>query len=169
MISIGIDPGLSGAIVAYGPNGVIDGMDMPTKPSALKGATVKRRVDGKAIMDMLRQLAPAGEAAVVTIELVEGRGDNGRSSLMSTAETYGVLRAAIEIAQIRYVEVRSYDWKKPMGLMGKGAPKGLEAKEAARQMAIKLMPELAGKIARKKDHNRAEAALIARYGYFLQA
>ena len=38
------------------------------------------------------------------------------------------------------------------------------APDAARQRAVQLYPQLAPMLARKKDHNRADALLLAVYG-----
>ena len=46
----------------------------------------------------------------------------------------------------------------------RAAAKG-EAKEQARALVIQLYPGMASSLTRKADHNRAEAVLIARYGY----
>lgn len=48
-------------------------------------------------------------------------------------------------------------WKRRADLLG-------QDKEAARLLAIELMPGAKRWLTRKKDHNRAEALLLARYG-----
>lgn len=48
-------------------------------------------------------------------------------------------------------------WKRHFNLLKKD-------KDHSRLLAIELFPELENKLSRKKDHNRAEALLIARYG-----
>jgi crossover junction endodeoxyribonuclease RuvC len=47
-------------------------------------------------------------------------------------------------------------WKKALGLNGEA--------EASRARAIETWPNRADLFARKKDHNRAEAALLGLYG-----
>jgi hypothetical protein len=49
-------------------------------------------------------------------------------------------------------------WKKAMRVKG-----GPEGKEQCRRMVIDLFPANEASFKRKKDHNRAEAALIALY------
>ncbi len=50
-------------------------------------------------------------------------------------------------------------WKRHHGILAVADPK-----ESGRALAIRLFPASAEQFARKKDHNRADAALIAAYG-----
>ncbi len=56
--------------------------------------------------------------------------------------------------------IESSAWKKYYRLKG-------DDKEGARALALQLYPHLASSLARKLDHNRAEALLIARFGLVL--
>lgn len=69
MIVIGIDPGLTGACAVLDHNGVRAVFDLPTMavPGAGPKALVKRKIDGRALCQLLLQHCPAsaGQAQVV--------------------------------------------------------------------------------------------------------
>jgi hypothetical protein len=49
-------------------------------------------------------------------------------------------------------------WKRHHGILGSA-----DGKEAGRALALRLFPASAETFSRKKDHNRSDAALIARW------
>lgn len=60
-------------------------------------------------------------------------------------------------AHWKVILVKPAVWKKALGLNKKD-------KDASIKKAIELFPEMESKLARKKDHDRAEALLLAYYG-----
>jgi crossover junction endodeoxyribonuclease RuvC len=59
---------------------------------------------------------------------------------------------------LKYVPPQT--WKKFHGIPPKSD------KEYSRGLVMQMRPDLAKELARKKDHNRAEAVLIALYGQY---
>lgn len=155
MIVLGIDPGLSGglAIIAGLPGSLrmVEVIDVPTH-----GDKAKRRVHVAAVLDFIQKHGP--ERAV--IERAQAMPDQGASSGFIYGRAVGALEACIEGLGIRLTVIESTAWKKYHGL------RGGKSKEDSRQRAIMLFPSAVG-LERKKDHNRAEAALIAAYGAIL--
>ena len=153
MIVLGIDPGLSGgmAIVA-GERGSVPRLlaveDIPTH-----GENAKRRVDAIAVMQFIRGNMPD----YGVIERAQAMPDQGSSSGFIYGRAVGALETCIEGLLIPNRVVEASAWKKANGLIKAD-------KEQSRQRAIKLFPGNHNFFARKKDHNRAEAALIAWYG-----
>ena len=70
-----------------------------------------------------------------------------------TAVTFATLGAL----KVPMILVTPQKWKRHFRLIGSD-------KEASRTMALRLFPACAEHFQRKKDHGRAEAALLARYG-----
>jgi hypothetical protein len=70
------------------------------------------------------------------------------------AQAVGAIEAAIELSEIPLTIIEPTAWKKFHQLRGGD-------KEAGRQRALQLFPAAHALLARKKDHGRAEAALIA--------
>lgn len=80
----------------------------------------------------------------------------GSSSVFSMGDSTGVIRGVLAALGCSIEWVSPNTWKRHFQLPG-----GRESKEVARAHAIRLFP--AADLARKKDHNRAEAILIARW------
>lgn len=156
MIVLGIDPGLSGGLaIVAGERGslprLLDVSDIPTH-----GENAKRRVDAIAVMEFIRKNMPN----FGVIERAQAMPDQGSSSGFIYGRAVGALETCMEGLLIPNQIIESTAWKKANGLIKAD-------KEQSRQRAIKLFPGNHDFFARKKDHNRAEAALIAWYGWQL--
>ena len=167
MIVLGIDPGLAGGIaVVKGTRGapaLIAVIDIPTS-----GADAKRRVDPIAVIRFIQEHNP--DFAV--IERAQAMPDQGSSSGFSYGRAVGYLECCVLGMEIPLEIVEPRAWKKTHGLSGRG-PDGTklsspEVKEQSRQKALLLFPG-SSFFARKLDHGRAEAALIAEHGRRLRA
>jgi hypothetical protein len=79
----------------------------------------------------------------------------GVSSTFQTGRGYGAWQALIWATTPDHWIVSPRRWKKAMGLT--------KDKEVSRLKAISLYPSLENMLIRKKDHNRAEALLLAHY------
>jgi crossover junction endodeoxyribonuclease RuvC len=152
MIVYGIDPGLSGAIALYRPSdGWLEVHDMPT----LTAAKGKTELNHHRILDIMQR--EGDEQQMCMLERVGARPGQGVTSMFNFGRSYGSLEMAIAAAEMPMQYVTPAVWKRFFGL---GA-----CKDAARGVAIQRFPAMAGAFARKKDDGRAEAALIALYGW----
>jgi crossover junction endodeoxyribonuclease RuvC len=149
MIGLGIDPGLSGGLAAVefclglAPR-LIEVIDVPTT-----GEKAKRRVDAAAVIAFVRNHAP--EEAF--IERAQAMPDQGASSGFIYGRAVGALEACVDGMLVPLTVIESSAWKKAMGLI---------------KAQIRMFPASHAFFSRKLDHNRAEAALIARYGLSLR-
>lgn len=160
MIVLGIDIGLTGAVAAVHPNGTASVHDIPTVADGGKG----RRICGRGLLLLLRELVAADRAALVLFEDVRARpmgNGSGHGNTMhsqgSLMRSRGIVEAAIDIARFDVCIVQPATWKRWHGLLK-------TEKGASLDLARSLYPALAGDLKRKKDHNRAESLLIAHYG-----
>lgn len=155
MIVLGVDPGLSGGIAAVqaDPGGGARLLDVISVPTT--GTKAKRRVDVVQVVGFIFKLSPTH----AVIERAQAMPEQGASSGFIYGRAVGALEAAIEGMQIPLTVIEPTAWKKAHALIKRG-------KEDSRQRAIRLFPGTAA-FARKLDHNRAEAALIAWYGIML--
>lgn len=152
MIVIGIDPGLSGAIALLS-NGVFQGVeDMPTVP---KGTGRKQQVNAAALAELLRDY----DAGVIYVERVSAMPKQGVSSTFAFGESFGVIRGVASALCMSLEFVTPQVWKRRFRLVGAD-------KDLARTKASELHPT--APLARKKDIGRADAILIARYGWELE-
>jgi len=142
---LGIDPGLSGALAFYftdAPDRVIT-LDMPIADG---------NVSGSLIANEIRTHAPC----IAVIESVGAMPGQGVSSMFNFGKSFGSAIGAVSALNIPIQFVSPAKWKRHYGLSSD--------KEECRARALNLFPACAANFARKKDHGRAEAALIAKYG-----
>jgi crossover junction endodeoxyribonuclease RuvC len=157
-LHIGIDPGVSGAI-AFLPEGR-DAfvLDLPTFIYGKRQAFVKRALDTAALAQLLRVNTTGFDlvAARVYIERVNAFPGQGASSGFSLGMSYwGAVGVAHGVGlEVQYIEPEAW---KPFFKLGKDKGDSLD-------VARKLFPAAAESLKRVKDHNRAEALLIAAYG-----
>jgi len=146
---VGIDPGVTGALA------LIDGddvrvYDMPRDTDGIAGTTVYR-------------LLSKWDPAEVYIERTHAMPMNGSKATYSLGDTNGSLRTAVHILRIPLIWVPSLKWQNEFSLRKPGLTDA-ERKNRSRWRAQELFPTLADQLGRIKDHNRAEALLIAEYG-----
>jgi len=154
MIIVGIDPGLSGAIASFNPdyNKVIV-RDMPT----VKGKTRGRDLDVEGLLDIAmyhHELDLIVMEKPVLARPGEGRGSIGKFGY-TTGLTEGIYRGFN--SECAFMLVSPQKWKAHFGLIGEG-------KDASRGLAAVRFDDYE-MFKRKKDDGRAEAALMALYGY----
>jgi len=140
---IGIDPGIKGAMAWIDRYGARV-FDLPV---------LGNYIDGNRICRLCKHMPTK---LVVWLELAQTMPGQGIASAFNYGRTYQAILTALEIAGCVIHEVRPAVWKKAMGLNAKKAD--------ARELAIKLFPHLREELKWKKDHDRAEALLIAEYG-----
>lgn len=163
MIFLGIDGGISGALAAVTPSGRLDWvMDMPVRDAGKRGRKA-HEIDGVELARILRpHLVDIVEAWIEELQPMQtiatrdhkGTG-HGTYANFSLGDSRGCIRGVCEALGIPVQRIHPRTWKKRYALNSD--------KEASRAAAVRLYPGCDA-IARKKDHGRAEAILIARYG-----
>lgn len=143
---LGIDPGVSGAI-AFFFSETHDRVAVEDVP------TVAGEISAHLLADRIKTFGPS----IAIIERVSAMPGQGVSSMFGFGVSFGQARGVIGALNIPLHYVTPTKWKKHFRLSSD--------KEEARELAIRLFPTCAASFARKKDHGRAEAALIARYGF----
>lgn len=147
--SIGIDPGVNGAIVVLGPAGdIVEIHDMPTLADGAKG---RRTINAP----LLAAIVYKSHATKAYCELVGPRPGEGAVGAFGFGRSRGVIEGVLGAAGLPVVMIAPPVWKRAAGI----AP-GKENKDSARAAAIARWPAKADLFARKCDIDRAEAALI---------
>jgi len=151
MITIGIDPGLTGAIGVLCDGAYVAVEDMPT---VVKGVgSVKREVDAAGLISILkRNLSPSDYNSLV-LEKVGAMPGQGVSSVFSLGDSYGTARTACASTGSELHQVSPVTWKKYFKLSSD--------KELSRALAIRLFPTAPLNL--KKHDGRAESLLLARW------
>lgn len=153
MITIAIDPGLSGAVGVLRDGAFLAVEDMPV---VAKGSgSVKSEVDPAGLISLLKRLAPADEAVAVALERVNAMPGQGVSSTFSLGDSFGCARSAVAACRFELTYVTPVQWKKHYGIT--------TDKEMSRALAVRMFPQAPLNL--KKHADRAEALLMARWLY----
>lgn len=145
-VIVGIDPGLEGAYALFDvDSGYIQLGDLPTS-----GDKTKRQIEGA----ILRDILTCHQVEAVIVELVGAMPKQGISSTFRFGQATGEVLGVVKGMRLPLWRVTPQAWKKHFGLIGK-------EKEDGRQLAIHRFPKAASMMARKMDHGRADALLIA--------
>lgn len=153
MITIGIDPGLTGAIGVLNDGNFVTVLDMPV---VAKGyGVVKNEVDPAGLISILREQTNVDEFTAVVLERVNAMPGQGSSSIFSLGDSFGCARSSIAACRFETVYVTPVTWKKHFKLTSD--------KELSRSLAVRMFPE--APINLKKHSDRAEALLMARWLY----
>ena len=147
MITVGIDPGINGAIAVIEDEALLSVHDMP-KMQARSGKNI---VNAPA----LHKILLSAEADVGVLEQVGGRPGESAPWAFNFGRSFGIIEGVAFTLGLPVVYVAPRTWKKRAGI-----PAG--QKEYARTLAQQLYPEADLRL--KKHLDRAEAILIALYG-----
>lgn len=151
---LGIDPGLYGALALYDPaTEDLSVFDMPTL-NVGKGKAKKNIVDEAALARAVDDIAAS--VSDVWLEHVWARQGEGPTGAFSFGRVYGFIRGVCAANFMRIHDVTPQKWKGALRVMGD--------KDHARKRASEIFPRSSHLWTRVKDADRAEAALIARYG-----
>ena len=155
MLIIGIDPGISGSICFFEDGKVIDIVEMPSMADGKKN---KRQVNGAQIYNeiSLRIKNFNKEDIRVVIEQVSAMPGQGVTSMFNFGQSFGVLKGICSAMQLPMYFVRPAKWKKYFNLIN-------SEKDASRTKAIQIFPYISTQLSRKKDSNKADSILIAKY------
>lgn len=168
-IVLGVDIGLTGCVARLGPGLQPALADIPTVPDGEprpgRGNSMfqPKRIHGRQLLDVLRQLVPAGHVALAVFEDVRARPMHNDKVQFNTFHSQnslvlsrGVIQAVLDVAGIRTEVVQPQTWKRLFALNGAEKADSLDK-------ARTLYPSLAGELRLAKNHNRAEALLIAHW------
>ena len=155
MIIVGIDPGISGALCFFSNGNIIDVIDMPTMAEGKKN---KKQVNGRQIFNEILNIKNAFEGSKinVVVEQVSAMPGQGVTSMFNFGQSFGVIKGICSAMELPIFYVRPAKWKKYFNLIN-------AEKDASRTKVIVMFPKISQKLSRKKDNNKADAILIAKY------
>ena len=153
MIIIGIDPGLSGGIAVIDNNKVIDLFDMPVMADGKKN---KKQLNSALLAKLIKEKTLNSSESAVIVEQVNAMPGQGVTSMFNFGQTFGAIKGICATLELPIFFVRPSKWKKHFELIN-------SSKDASRTKAIEMYPHLAEKLSKKKDVNKSDAILIARF------
>ena len=152
---IGIDPGLSGAIAVMHDKKVINMYDMPVMAEGKKN---KRQLNSSQLVNIIKENINEGEETIVVVEQVNAMPGQGVTSMFNFGQTFGAIKGVCAALKLPIFFVRPSKWKKYFELIN-------SSKDSSRTKVIEMYPTLSGQLAKKRDVNKSDAILIAKF-YF---
>ena len=150
---IGIDPGLSGAIAILEDKKVFSISDMPVMAEGKKN---KRQLNSAQLVNIIRENTNPKEDIAVVVEQVNAMPGQGVTSMFNFGQTFGAIKGICAALGLPIFFVRPSKWKKHFNLIN-------SSKDSSRTKVIEMYPSLSSQLAKKKDVNKSDAILIARY------
>ena len=157
MLTIGIDPGISGAICFMENSKIIEVIDMP---SMAEGKKNKKQVNGSQVFNEITKHIKDKESneVKVVIEHVSAMPGQGVTSMFNFGQSFGILKGICSAMHLSMHFVRPAKWKNYFNLIKC-------EKDASRTKAIEIFPYFSTNLSKKKDANKADAILIASHFY----
>lgn len=159
-LTLGCDPGITGAIAALADGQFIRFIDMPT----MLKKTGRHEVNAAGLAIQLRELRSLYATADVqaALEQVGSMPGQGVASSFGFGVSYGILKGVLASLSIPVHDVSPARWKRHLGLIG-------EDKDLARTVAIQKFPVAAEYLTRKRDIGRADSLCIAYWAFKTEA
>tara|TARA_B100000941_G_C28155537_1_gene374658 strand:- start:76 stop:561 length:486 start_codon:yes stop_codon:yes gene_type:complete len=150
---IGIDPGLSGAIAILEEKKVISIIEMPVMAEGKKN---KRQLNSAQLVTIIKENIKASEEVAVVVEQVNAMPGQGVTSMFNFGQTFGAIKGVCAALNLPIFFVRPSKWKKYFELIN-------SSKDSSRTKVIEMYPSLSNQLSKKKDVNKSDAILIARF------
>ena len=134
---------------------ILDVIEMPTMAEGKKN---KKQVNGSQIYNEIKKKIDKSknQDVRVVIEQVSAMPGQGVTSMFNFGQSFGILKGICSAMQLSIFFVRPVKWKKYFNLIN-------SEKDASRTRAIEIFPYFSSELSRKKDSNKADAILIARF------
>ena len=152
---IGIDPGLSGAIAILDDKKVLEIFDMPVMADGKKN---KRQLNSAQLVNILKDYIIGSDEIVVIVEQVNAMPGQGVTSMFNFGQSFGAIKGVCAALKLPIYFVRPSKWKKYFELIN-------SSKDSSRTKVIEMYPSLSSQLTKKKDVNKTDAILIARFYY----
>ena len=157
MVVFGVDPGVNGAISILKNKIIIDIYEMPTM---IDGKKNKKQINGPYLSAIIKKYLKDkklnNEEFVLLAEQVNAMPGQGVTSMFNFGQSFGVIKGVCAALSLPIYFVRPAKWKKHYNLINTN-------KDASRTKAIEIYPNASIQLSKKKDLNKAESLLIARY------
>ena len=150
---IGIDPGVSGGIAILDDLKIYDIFDMPIMSEGKKN---KNQLNSAQLVNILNKHVLKKENTFVIVEQVSAMPGQGVTSMFNFGQTFGSIKGICAALGLPIFYVRPAKWKKHFELIN-------SSKDASRTKVIEMYPSISSRLTKKKDVNKADAILIARY------
>ena len=149
----GIDPGIAGAIAILDEKKIVDVIDLPTMSEGKKN---KKQLNSAHLSQYISTNIVDINKTVVVVEQVNAMPGQGVTSMFNFGQTFGAIKGICAALKLPIFFVRPSKWKKHFELIN-------SSKDASRTKVIEMYPYLSNQLSKKKDVNKSDAILIARF------
>jgi crossover junction endodeoxyribonuclease RuvC len=134
-------------------NKVLNIFDIPVMSEGKKN---KKQLNSALLVNLLKENISKEEEVAVVVEQVNAMPGQGVTSMFNFGQTFGALKGICAALELPIFFVRPSKWKKHFELIN-------SSKDASRTKAIEMYPKLSNQLSKKKDVNKSDAILIARF------
>ena len=125
-------------------------------PLCLKEKKNKNQLNSAQLVNIIKKHnLPNGDTFVI-VEQVSAMPGQGVTSMFNFGQTFGSIKGICAALGLPIFYVRPAKWKKHFELIN-------SSKDASRTKVIEMYPSISSRLTKKKDVNKADAILIARY------
>ena len=126
-------------------------------PIMSEGKKNKRQLNSAQLVKIIKENIENNDEIAVIVENVSAMPGQGVTSMFNFGQTFGAIKGVCAALELPIFFVRPSKWKKHFDLIN-------SSKDASRTKAIEMYPALSNQLA-KKDVNKSDAILIARFYY----
>ena len=144
---------MSGAIAILKENKVLGIFDMPVMAEGKKN---KKQLNSAQLVNILKENIQDKEETAVVVEQVNAMPGQGVTSMFNFGQTFGAIKGVCAALELPIFFVRPSKWKKHFELIN-------SSKDSSRTKVIEMYPSLSNQLSKKKDVNKSDAILIARF------
>ena len=120
-----------------------------------EGKKNKNQLNSAQLVSIIKEHLIVGETFVI-VEQVGAMPGQGVTSMFNFGQTFGSIKGICAALNLPIFYVRPAKWKKHFELIN-------SSKDSSRTKVIEIYPSISPRLSRKKDVNKADAILIARY------
>ena len=121
-----------------------------------EGKKNKRQLNSALLVNLLKENIAREEDVAVVVEQVNAMPGQGVTSMFNFGQTFGAIKGICAALNLPIFFVRPSKWKKHFELIN-------SSKDASRTKVIEMYPTLSKHLSKKKDVNKSDAILIARF------
>ena len=125
-------------------------------PVMSEGKKNKRQLNSAQLVKLLKDNIYEKEEISVVVEQVNAMPGQGVTSMFNFGQTFGAIKGICAALGLPIFFVRPAKWKKHFELIN-------SSKDASRTKAIEMYPAISNQLSKKKDVNKSDAILIARF------
>ena len=125
-------------------------------PVMAEGKKNKRQLNSAQLVNIIKENTNDEEEIAVIVEQVNAMPGQGVTSMFNFGQTFGAIKGVCAALGLPIFFVRPSKWKKHFELIN-------SSKDASRTKVIEMYPSFSKQLAKKKDVNKSDAILIARF------